>query len=190
MKRRQILWSIAAIVLLVLIIYCIVAHNSLNIALKRAGYQTDGIRRVVELEKDSTGCLFSVFQVYSDDGKIALIYAKRDSLGFWHLSGIDDYKEEKGYASLVWSKGAGIRRFSFTDNPVFEWEWHFVYCGNNAIKEIVIEPDQIPENCAVNIQQAGEFYLIHIVTFAENPESIEIGEILTDNGCIANSAEN
>ena len=87
---------------------------------------------------ENAGYLFSVLQVYSDDGEIALIYAKRDASGFWHLSDINDYNDKWGFASLVWFEGAGVRRYSFEENPVFEKEWHFVYCGDNAVKDIAL----------------------------------------------------
>ena len=184
MKKGRILAIVAVVVIIVLIGYCLLAHNSLSLAVEHAGYQADSLSYIVELEKDSLGFAFSVFQTYSDSGEIALIYAKRDAFGFWHLENINDYRSEHGYASIVWSEGATVRRFAVEQNPVFEWEWHYAYCSDNAINSIVINPEQLPENCTVNVQQAGSFYLIHIIRFATDTESFDIGQILLENGCI------
>lgn len=64
-----------------------------------------------------------------------------------------------------------------------------IYSGNNALKLIEFTPGQIPDNVTVNIQQAGESYWIHLITFAEPDvlNSIDMKSILQDNQCIPKS---
>ena len=77
---------------------------------------------------------------------------------------------------------AGIKRFSPSANPLFEFEVHAYYYGKNAKRLIEFEPGQLPEQVAVNIQQAGNEYSIHLVYFG-NPQdynSINLHEILKE----------
>ena len=92
--------------------------------------------------------------------------------------------ENKRFIDLSWVDFAGIRRYSEKENEIREKEWHFVYCGDDAIKAIELHPEQLPENAAVNIQQAGEVYLIHIVIYGEGEFSLGVRAALEENGCV------
>ena len=62
--------------------------------------------------------------------------------------------------------------------------WHFVFCGDDAVKLVELYPEQLPENAAVQIQQAGEFYLIYVVVYSEDGFRLEVRVALEENGCV------
>ena len=83
----------------------------------------------------------------------------------------------------------GVKRFVNTEEVDFVQEWHFAYCGNNAVAKIDLQTGQIPENVTVNIQQAGNTYWIHAISFADsyviNDFNNNLIQILETNGCIS-----
>ncbi len=111
----------------------------------------------------------------------------KNNLGFWTItSKSGKVAANPNLISIGWIRGGGAKRFIYTENAEFENEWHIAYYGNKATKLIYFLPGQIPENVTVNIQQAGELFWIHIITFA-NPDvlnSIDIQTLLIKNQCI------
>ena len=187
MLTKRIVTAAVATFLILLTLFFILQANSLTIALKQADLNTGTVTYIEELDSDN-GTLYKVLKTTSDTGALALVRMYRSNLGFWKVEDIELSNSEKGYdfVSLAWMKHASIRRFSFQDTPDFEREWHYVYCGNNAIKEIEPLAEFLPRNVTVNVQQAGESYLIHIITYANPDETgtIDMYTILKQNGFV------
>lgn len=74
----------------------------------------------------------------------------------------------------------------FNGEHIFDFEWHMLYYGNNAIKLIEFLPGQIPENVAIDIRQAGNIYSIHLINFGDPYvlPNIDIYSLLLEAGCI------
>lgn len=157
---------------------------SFPIAVSFADLKSRPISFIQQLDVDSNGNQFCVFQAYTDEGNLALAYATRNELGFWHVDRVKSANETQKYAAIAWSKGAGVRRFTHLENAIFEHEWHFVYTGNDAIKAISFSPGQLPDNSTVNIQQAGKQYTIHLIVFSAESVAFDLRELLIQNGCV------
>lgn len=183
MKKKMIALNIGVVAVLMVIGAIIWRIYSLPIAVYSAGLNNRSISYIEQLDIDIRK-QFSVFQTRTKEGKLALVYATRDAFGFWHIDRMKCADDAQDYATITWVKGAGTRRFSFLENAIFEHEWHFVFSGDNAIKAIEFLPDQLPSNSTVNIQQAGEHYLIHLVVFSEESVALDLREVLIQNGCI------
>lgn len=189
MKKAKIL-AICIGAFLVLLTTAVIVWKtySFSAAVHFANLNTDAISYVEQLDIDSNGDEFCVFQTRTSEGNLALVYATRDKLGFWHIDRIKRASATPKYTSLAWVEGAGIRRFSHVEVPTFEQEWHFVYCGDDAIKSIELLPGQLPDNSTVNIQQTGKTYLIHLIVFSSEEldlDMLNLRELLIQSGCIA-----
>ena len=189
MKARKIL-VICIGTLLVLLATAVIVWKThgFSATVYFANLNTAPISYVEQLDIDSNGDEFCVFQTRTREGDLALAYATRDKLGFWHVNRVKSANATQKHTSLAWVKGAGIRRFSHLDAPIFEQEWHFVYCGDDAIRSIELLPGQLPNNSTVNIQQTGETYLIHLIVFSSEEldlDMLNLRELLIHSGYIA-----
>lgn len=189
MKKAKIFAICIGSVLLVLaIVLAILRTYSFSTAVRFANLDPNSISYVEELGMDNNGDEFCVFQTQTTSGNLALAYATRDKLGFWHIDRIKEASMTQKYTALGWVESAGIRRFSYLETPVFEDEWHFVYCGDDAVGNIKLLPEQLPPNSTVNIQQTGENYLIHMIIFSSQAfdvETLDLRAFLKQNGCVA-----
>jgi hypothetical protein len=175
-----------AVSLLIGIIVLIIRANSFSIALRRAGLNPNHVT-TIEHSFDSDKQEFKVIETSSKDNKLILAIVTKNRLGFWSISNIrGDGTANPHFASIAWVKGGGFKRFSPTEDSVFQNEWHYAYCGDNATKQIEFLPGQIPENVTVNIQQGGSKFWIHVISFAE-PEvlnAFDVKALLEENKCI------
>lgn len=186
-KAKTIAICVGILVILLATSIIVWSSCSFSIAVYCADLDTEAISYIEQRSIDGNGDEFSVFRTRTNEGNLALVYALRDKFGFWHIDRIKSADATQKYTSIAWVEGAGIRRFSHLEKPSFEKEWHFVYCGDDAVKAIEIFPEQLPNNSAVNIQQSGEFYVIHLVIFSS--ESVDLNlldlrEVLIENGCV------
>ena len=113
----------------------------------------------------------------------------KNSSGVWNISNLDVEEPKKSkVVSVGWTQDGGLRRFVDTEDVNFGQEWHFAYCGDNAIQKVELQKGQIPENVTVNIQQAGNLYWIHVISFADsdviNDFNANLIGVLEENGCI------
>lgn len=186
--KRKVLWIGSIVVVLMAAVFLIWRANSLRLALSGAGLCADAITEIVELDADSNGEVFQILKTTSETGEIALVRVVKNTLGFWRVETINTIRREEqmDYVSIAWVKGAGARRFTHLENAEFENEWHYVYCGEDAVKKIEFAAGELPHNVTVNIQQAGEFYLIHMITFADPEElgGFNIRTLLEKNGFV------
>lgn len=187
MAKRKIVIGIGVVIALVVASAILWRCNSLSVAMQFADLEPKSITCIEQLSVDSNGDPFSVFQCRTKAGELALVHATKDGLGFWHIQRIKTTTASERCTSIAWVEGAGIRRFSPSDDPVFENEWHFVYCGDDAVQELKFLPGQLPDNSTVNIRQSGAFYIIHLILFSSesmDTETLELRNVLVENGCI------
>lgn len=179
------------LVLLLILLLGVIAFlgfklNSFSFSLIRKGYNPNDVD-AIEHSFDSNKEEFKVIKTSSKNNEIVLAIITKNSMGFWNVTKTTEATSvSPNMASIAWIRGGGAKRFAHTSNAIFEHEWHYVYYGTNAISLIEFLPGQIPENVTVNIQQAGEQFLIHFITFAEPDvlNSINVETLLKDNKCI------
>lgn len=165
-------------------VFCVWKHFSLQISLKTSNFSTDEISYIEKMDIDSNGKAFAILRTKTKQGFIALVHIVKNDLGFWRVERSEVATEQQSYISIAWVKGVGARRFSYLDNAIIEKEWHFVGCGNDAIKAIAFLPEQFPENTAINIRQAGNEYTIHQITVSSEAAECNIRETLEQSGCV------
>ena len=189
MKPRALIILCILILSGLLIIFFVLQANSLSISLSNSNINSNNIREIAQLDVLlKGGNAFKVIQSTTKEGELALVQLEKNWLGFWEVTKINTPKTDAGqtYTSTVWVKSAGTQRYTSTDIPEFAYEWHHVYCGNDALKWICFPEDTLPENMTVNIQQIGEFYIIHTISFADPADlgDFSIPTYLKGNGFI------
>lgn len=184
---KKIKFIIPLVFLILIVGIFIIQTNGFSLALIRAGFNTNDVE-VIEHSYDSTIGEFKVIKTSSKKHNIILAWMSRDSFGFWKVIMTNDATTVMpNLVQIAWMRGAGAKRFTHTENAIFESEWHNAYYGTNATKLIEFLPGQIPENVAVNIRQAGQQFWIHLVTYGE-PEvlsKINIEKLLKENESIS-----
>lgn len=184
-KRKVIVVCIAAVVLsLIGLIY----GNSLKLALYCEGLDTKNIHYIERYSEDHSGKAYSVLQTTTKKGDIALVRIEKNDMGLWSVmdKNITYMNDPYRWVSIGWMVRAGSKRFDLTGDLNPQWEWHFVYYGTNAVENIEILSTQIPGNITVNIQQRGNQYWIHIISFANSGvlNEFDIMRLLEENGCV------
>jgi hypothetical protein len=182
MKRAYI---VSLIILVAAVAYLVISFNSLNIALKSTGYSSGDIM-VLERGFNDNGKEFRIIKTSKDDN-LALVCIEKNNMGFWTVSFSGGTTSPGTHlVSIGWIKSAGIRRYEANDSPSFSSEWHKLYYGDNAIKRINIAPEQLPPGVALNIQQTGSDYIIHLISY-ESPDvlnQIDMHSLLIEMNCI------
>ena len=177
------------IVVILAVIYAFLVANSFNLALQWEGLTTQRVRVIEDIDIDSKDRVFQVVQTTTKAGDMALVRLVKSSFGFWMVDQVNTTEQTEPYdwVSIAWVLGAGIKRYTAGGDDHSELEWHMIYYGTNAIKEIKFNPSQIPENVAINIQQVGNEYWIHLISFENSGKNISFDLISTleQNGCLA-----
>lgn len=184
---KKLYFITATLLIFALIISLIIWHESYSLALIREGLNPKDVF-TIEHSFDSNKKEFKVIKTSSKDNKNKLAILTKNNLGMWNISSTsEDARETPSLIRIGWIRGAGARRYEYSENASFENEWHIAYYGNNATKLIEFLPGQIPENVTVNIRQAGKEFWIHMVSFAEPNalNNVDIDEILVKNQCIS-----
>jgi len=152
--------------------------------LEEAGLKREGIRYLRELGIDYNQAT-KVFQTTTKEGDLALVQAVKDTSGVWKILYSQNTAEDGPSIGINWFGSKQTRKYNRWDTEVTEREYHFAYCGNDAVKAIALNPEQLPENATVNIQQEGSFYLIHVVVYSTGgmPQFL-VQEALEENGCV------
>ena len=169
----------------VLISTFILAALSENIALAYAGVDTKKMMQpIIELGVMDDVPYKVLRATTNNDEPVILRLTKK--LGFWQIDRLEKVRKGQTYAAHGWAITAGFQKNSDEDRYLFNKEWHYVCTGNDAQKQIEIPNELIPENTTINIQQSGEFYLIHVVSFGdpEHFQQLNIPAYLKENGFI------
>lgn len=152
--------------------------------LEDAGLSRDDITYLKELGRDGKA-EFKIFQTTTKEGELALVCAQKPESGVWEIARSKNTAEDMPYISIPWVGDSQTRKYNRWDTEVKEVEYHYAYCGNDAVKAITLEPEQLPKNAAVNIRQEGSFYLIHVVVYStDGAPNIAVREALEENGCV------
>ena len=192
-KKTIFIWlAVVAVLLVAVIVFFVLQANSFSLMLQNAGLQTDHVtyilkQGVTEGPIERRNRVYTVFLAETKPGVVpALVYAEKNYWGFWYIEEIVIAENEGDSVSIYWTNQAFHKRFDLNSEPIFEWEVQRAYCGSNAIKLIEIDPEQLPPNTAINIQQSGNIYRIHTVSYVsgETTPTIDFEAILRENGCI------
>jgi hypothetical protein len=155
------------------------------------GLRADDLHEVEEPTRRADDRVFCVVQTATTDEEPALALLVRNKIGFWTVENtcIANSDAPDQWVSMAWVLDAGGWRFDSADEGRNHWEWHCAYYGVNAVALVELLPGQIPENVTVNIQQQGNRYWIHVISFEESGEnaSFDIISLLEENGCISPS---
>ncbi|MBZ4646474.1 MAG: hypothetical protein PWR27_1432 [Petroclostridium sp.] len=179
------------IILLLVLIFAVIGFFvlqscSFSLALVRAGLNIGDVEDI-EHSYDSVMKEFKVIKTSSKKHEIVLALVTKDSMGFWEVKKTSEATSVRpNLVGIAWIRSAGAKRFTHTENAIFENEWHYVYYGTNAAKLIEFIPGQIPCNVTVNIRQAGQKFWIHLISFSEPDviSNINIEALLKENKCI------
>lgn len=192
-KRTIVIWLVViAVLLLAVILFFVLQTNSFSLMLRNADLYPGTVTYIVKqgitegpIERRNRP--YTVFLSETmPGGRPVLVYAEKNYWGFWYLEDMVIAEDEGDSVGIYWTNQAFYRRYDPNDDPVFETEVQRAYCGRNAVKLIEIKPEQLPPNTAVNVQQAGNVYRIHTVSYVsgETTPSIDFEAILRENGCI------
>ncbi len=183
-KSTWICLLVAVVVLAGLVVYC----NSYGIALRSAGLSKSSIQYLDAGIDDNGQEYRAVFQYRTDDDAIDFALLTKDKLGVWHTTQKSAWPgSDASYSTFAWMNVAGMKRYAVGDATTTEFEVHNVYAGNNAIKLIEIPQEALPSNVTVNVHQAGALFVIHLVYYGEDVDTLNINfpETLKQAGCIS-----
>lgn len=183
--KRVTLVTILSLLLLSML-YAIVCGISEKLALISIGVEIlSPIREVVSMDVVD-GNAVRILQCETEDDNIVIVRMVKNEVFFWQITDMSK-AEKNGYAQISWDKDAGTQRFSATDIPKFYREYHCVYSGANAVRRIEIPVDAVPKNMTVNIEQANNVYVIHVLYFAEKetPVTFDVMDYIRQQGMIA-----
>ena len=188
MKEKKWLKPVVYILVAVLIILVFLWHNSFSLMLRVNGLNAGKRDLTCLMELDESRSIGSkgekIFQTTTKDGELALGVATKNKLGIWRIQLLKVTTQESRFIGMTWFESSDIRQFENKDGGR-EKGWHFVYCGDDAIDLVQLHEEQLPENTAVKIRQANEFYLIYLVTYGEDPDySFDVHGALEENGCV------
>lgn len=183
MKKKHIKYLLLILALIISILTYIYLNN-FNLALKSAGYSDYEIN-ILERGFDDNGHEFKIVEL-SHYTTTVLANMEKNKYSFWKVSYTKKSAIENKFISFGWMKQAGFRYFNQEDEFISAIEWHKIYYGENAIKLIEIPYEKLPPGVAVNVQQSGNSYLIHTISY-EDPEilnKIDMYSILQEIECI------
>ena len=127
--------------------------------------------------------------VMNDDKENSKVgYFSKNSWGFWELAILEDsISKDTGMLNLAWTGRNNIRSFEPQAPQTIEFEWHTLYCGNNAIRKIDNLEEKLPSNTTMGILQGHSFYIIHLITFSEEGKVLsekEFYQLLKEAECV------
>lgn len=179
--KKAILWLAIPVVLLILGIAYL---NRWNIALSSLGFSPSA--SVVYAGVDANGNPYRVVIDTDSEkgGNLALLTENR--FGWWEATQVSSQTDQNELARISWMGPAGFR---YAEDGKFDpdFEFHAVYCGNNAVGPVFPITEKLPPNVTVNVQQSGAFYLLHFVSFGpESPlNGLSVKELLHAVGAIS-----
>lgn len=184
-KKRYISFLIILIVLITSSIIMFIHKNSFYNVLKKAGY-ANYEANILESGFNDNGNEFNIV-ILNRFSTVALVYMEKDKRGKWEVSYTGGKSSiDNKFLTIGWMNEAGFKYYKQSDEPIFETEWHVIYYGENAIRSIEIPLSELPPGVAVNVQQSGNTYLIHTVSYID-PEilnQIDMKMILEETNCV------
>ena len=153
---------IAGIVLvLLLVLWWIFASVSDSIAILLAGGRTNSscVQTITHAWDDVNG-EYKVIRTETNDegGRPMLLHLKKNALGFWAAERVKAAAPDDLWAGIGWFEDAD--GYVGVSDAV-----HIVYAGNNAVKKIEFDESELPRGVAVNVSQADNSYVVHLVSY-------------------------
>lgn len=184
-KSKLIIVVLVAILLLSVVVFSVLYFNSYSFALRKVGIQSK-YATIVDSGINSNGDQYQVVAECAP-GDIHIAYLVKNSVGFWYVERTNETQISSNGVQFGWTNVASIRRYETTDSSIVEFENHYLYCNDNAIKRISVLEEDLPHNVTVNIHQAGSVYMLHFITFDGSGEvlnEIDCYSILKNAGCV------
>lgn len=166
MKKH--LWLIILVVVscAVLIAFFILQHNSLTLQFRKHGYAINEIEKIY-ISKTDDHIEYAVCRTKNKEGNTVLVLAEKNKIGLWIIAKTKEITDENPFVSIALLNISDISRYDYDFDMSERCEWHYFYCGNDAIKSISTLHAHMPKNVAVNVRQAGAEYIIHIISFEQ-----------------------
>lgn len=182
--KRSTIFSLCIVALCILtIVFFILQANSERIALNQAnidkGYYHEVVELGINIDQE-----YKIIASVTKDGNPVMIKLVKNPLGFWKIEQMHAVLPD--YIALMgWGSFQGFKRYDPEDTPHSDFEHHFGFCGNNAIKLINIPSEMIPDGVILTVHQVGSFYSIHATSYSDKQiNSLHISDILKELGCI------
>lgn len=176
------------LVIILLIICCTaiitfnLQQNSLTLQFKKQGYDTNDIEEIyISACNDNTE--YAVCATNTAEGNPVIVLAEKNSLGFWRITKAKKIADENPFDAIALLNVSDISRFDYDSDMTQRCQWHYFYCGNDAIKSLDTLQTLMPENVAVNVRQAGSEYLIHVIAFEQT--DLDVRAVLCENAFVA-----
>ena len=185
MRMKDLLKSRAAGIVYIVIAIALVALwitylNRWNIALSSIDFSPSATSTVCE-GFDANGDHYRMVTCHE-----SLALLTENGFGWWKASLVSNPNSQDGLSRISWMIPASIR---YAEDGSFapDWEFHDVYCGNNAAGPVSPITAKLPPNVTVNVWQSGSSYLLHFISFGrESPLSgLSVGELLQSVGAIS-----
>lgn len=182
MKKHFCLVIILLIICCTAIITFNLQQNSLTLQFKKQGYDTNDIEEIyISTCNDNTE--YAVCATNTAEGDPVLVLAEKNSLGFWRITKAKKIADENPFDAIALLNVSDISRFDYDSDMTQRCQWHYFYCGNDAIKSLDTLQTLMPENVAVNVRQAGSEYLIHVIAFEQT--DLDVRAVLCENALVA-----
>lgn len=184
-KTRKIL----IICLLAILLICLLWTNSYSIALRLSGVNPKQITVMGQYDqgdRKSPDTTTLVLQARTAGGGFAIAQISWNHfLNLWYPDGFVSPGGECSTVNTVW---LGRSAFQFhSDISGFQggFETNYLYCGSNALRPIEIPSEVIPHNMALAIDQSGEHYCIHMISYDTDAiNAFRVMDYLAENGYI------
>lgn len=183
-KRKIVCIAIGMALMVVMIALSVLYNQSYLTALNKAGLQATST--LIDSGINSNGNQYRVLADYND-GMAEVAYLERNRFGIWQVEKTNELvKTASAGIEFAWSNVAGGGYYGKSASYEHEFENHFFYCSDNAIKGIEFEEGDLPHNVTVSIYQTGNVYMLHFITF-ENGEifnNLDCYSILKEKDCV------
>lgn len=179
---RGIIGIIFAIALVVL---GMVHLNRWNIALSSIGFSPSATGTVYE-GVDANGDHYRVVACAGTGEYEHLALLTENRFGWWKATQVSHPVGQDELGRIAWSNVAGLRCADPGGKVKVDFEFHAVYCGDNAIGPVSPITAKLPPNVTVDIYQSGSSYLLHFIFFGQDSplNGLSVEELLRSVGAV------
>lgn len=127
---------------------------------------------------DENGRQLTVMCTKTHNGDHALTELHKNELGFWEIWQSKVLSADSKHLTMRWHTEGNSQ--SFHDPMTVAPEHNFALIGINAISRIDLSPDQLPTGCSFRIHQKDNFYIIHVRSTSDDPNTSAELSVLYD----------
>lgn len=172
--KKVILCLVIPIALLIL---GIVYLNRWSIALYSIGFSPSATS-IIYGGIDANGDNYRVVVCPGNGEYENLALLTENCFGWWKATQVSNPVGQNELGRIAWTNVAGFRCAAPGGKIEVDFEFHAVYCGDNAVGPISPITAKLPPNVTVDIYQSGSSYLLHFISFgggsALNGLSVEV----------------